>query len=89
MTNVLWGMLVVAPFYAFTIHRLWHRRRWAWLVCMVPVLVFLVLSLIEVYVLLSSRLSRPVRPSDWVLLGVLLVPSALLAPLQWAMRREI
>lgn len=86
---VLWTLGGVAALYAVTIHRLWRRQRWAWFVCWVPLLGAAILSLFFLYLVLAGEWGSPLTTSDWVLLSFFLVPSALLLPLQWVVRREL
>ena len=86
LTVVLWVLAVAASLYAFTIHRLWRRRRWALRACWILVVGWLIFGLLGLVAMLIE--GKDLNTATWVVFSIILVPSILLVPLQWTIRRD-
>jgi len=86
LTVVLWVLAVATFLYAFTIHQLWRKRRWALRACWIPVVGWLVFGLLGLVAMLVQ--GEALSTGTWVVFSIVLVPGILLVPLQWTIRRD-
>lgn len=86
LTVVLWVLAIATSFYAFTIYRLWRRRRWALRACWILVVGWLIFGILALVAMLVE--DKTLDTGTWVVFGIILIPAILLVPLQWTIRRD-